>query len=243
MGRSEVRVSWRELAVLMPLLSGLVPILVVHGAYLINLYWGDVTACLPYWDGCVSISRAVRSGPGILLFRATMFPSVVLMIGSWLLVYNWLKLMGLPVGKGAKAMLILGVAGPLFMILYVSFLGLDGDVAGAMRRIGVNFYFGFTAVAQLLLINIVWPPRNRLDEGQLCKAIIALTIVVAALWFLGVGFSGKKLFISNPFFLDRIESIIEWLFALLMSLGFVAIAFLLKRSNTRLAMRRDSKSL
>jgi hypothetical protein len=65
------------------LLAGLLPMVAAHAAYLLNVHEGAGLAaefvCMPYLDGCVSISRAARSGSGLTLFRALMLPSALLL--------------------------------------------------------------------------------------------------------------------------------------------------------------------
>lgn len=69
------------------LLAGLLPIAAGHGAYLLNIYSSSELAaefvCMPYWEGCVSISRAARSGPGLLPFRWVMLGTVPLLPLTW----------------------------------------------------------------------------------------------------------------------------------------------------------------
>ena len=80
------------------LLAGVLPIVAAHLAYLMNVHAaGDLAPefiCMPYTEGCVSISRAARSGPGLPLFRAVMLPTAALMLISWELVREWLTRLG-----------------------------------------------------------------------------------------------------------------------------------------------------
>ncbi len=229
---------WCPCTAYVPLLAAILPVIAVHGAYLTNIHWGEAAACIPYWDGCTSISGAARTGPGIVLFRVLMYPTAVLLIATWVLVFNWLKRVGIPVTAAVKALPFLGSAGALCLIIYVAFLGVDGGLPGVMRRIGVNIYFGFTALALLLLVSALWPHRAAFRPIPR-RLLNGLTATVSLLWALGVGFSGKKLVISNPLFLDRIESLVEWWFALLMTCGFIAIAGLLHAAGDARAARLD----
>ena len=45
------------------LMAGAMPILAVHLAYGLNIKAG-LEGCNPYWEGCISVSRAASSGPG-----------------------------------------------------------------------------------------------------------------------------------------------------------------------------------
>jgi hypothetical protein len=227
-------------AVIIALLAGLLPILAAHAAYLLNLYTGSGIApefvCMPYFDGCVSISRGVRSGPGLALFRALMLPSVVLLLASWELLRKWL--LGLDACTPRRAWVIagLGMVGAVFLVFYVTALGTEGEWYRWQRRYGVIFYFGGTALAQLLLVWVLWPVRRRLAAGALLGPIRTLTALVSMQWALGVFSSVKRLIFDDPAFIDRLENLIEWWYALPMAAGFLVIAWLFRRSGFRLGL-------
>ena len=101
-----------------------------------------------------------------------------------------------------------------------------------MRRYGVTIYFGGTALAQLLLVRVLWPQRKRLFQGGLRKPISLVTALVSFQWSLGVLSVAKRLVIDDADLVDRIENIIEWWFALPMSVVFVIIAWCLWRAPT-----------
>lgn len=216
-------------------LAGLLPIIAAHAAYLLNLGTSAELAsqfhCMPYLDGCVSISRAARSGPGLHLFRAIMLPSAVLLLLSWEFVREWLSGLGACSEKRAWIVDGLGIAGAFFLVFYATWLGTDGEWYRWLRRYGVIFYFGGTALAQLLLIWILWPERHRLAEGRLVTPITVLTVLVSMQWTLGVFSAVKRLVFDDPDLIDRIENIIEWCYALPMSASFIVIAWLFSRTG------------
>ena len=108
------------------LLAGVLPILAAHLAWLLNL---SATAlapefvCNPYLDGCVSISRAARSGPGLWLFRGLMLPSAILLLLTWLALRAELAALGTAPPRRPAAMAALGVVGAVFLVFYVTALG------------------------------------------------------------------------------------------------------------------------
>jgi hypothetical protein len=224
--------------VLVALLAGLLPIIAAHAAYLLNVSVGNgIDAqfiCMPYVDGCVSISRAARSGPGLLLFRALMLPTVIFLLLSWEAVRKWLLTLDACSSRRAWAIGGLGLVGALFLILYVTALGTEGDWYRWQRRYGVIFYFGGTALAQLLLVWVLWPARRRLASGRLVAPITTLTALVSVQWVLGVFSSLKRLIFDDPVVIDRIENVIEWWYALPMATAFIVIAWLFGRSGFRL---------
>jgi hypothetical protein len=222
-------------AAIIAFLAGLIPILAVYAAFVMNVYMGneleDRFICRPFLDGCVSISRAARSGPGLFWFRLLMLPGVVLLVLTWLGVRSWLQAVSPAHGRLTRAIVILGVLGSSFLALYVVALGSDGDWYRWMRRYGVTVYFGGTALAQLLLVRVLWPQRRWLLSGALCRPVGLLTALVSLQWSLGVLSVGKRLLISDPDLVDRIENIIEWWFALPMSLVFMVIAWFFWRTS------------
>lgn len=216
-------------------LAGLLPILAAHGSYLLNLLAGSELApefiCMPYLDGCVSISRAARSGPGLLLFRALMLPAALLLALTWHSVRRWLvRHLGCNLRRPG-VLTALGMIGALFLVFYVTALGIDDEWYRWQRRYGVVFYFGGTALAQLLLVSVLWPLRRQLAGGRLLQPITLLTGLVTLQWALGVFSAFKRLLFADPDFIDRLENIIEWCYALPMALGFIVIAWLFGRSG------------
>ncbi|CAE7932381.1 unnamed protein product [Symbiodinium necroappetens] len=67
----------------------------------------------------------------------------------WILCYRWLNLIITP-ARVDQVILTLGLVGALFLVLYVTFLGSDGDTYRTLRRYGTVVFFGFTFLAQLL---------------------------------------------------------------------------------------------
>lgn len=215
------------------LLCGIVPIVATHGALLMNLLSaGDALAesfrCLPYWEGCVSISRAVRSGPGLDLFRAVMLPMAVVMAVTWICLAPWLAGLRPGIERRAHKIALLGAIGSLFLILYVAALGTEGPWYSWMRRYGVVMYFGLTALSQLLVVHALWPLRQ---ERQLHGPIRALFALVCLQWLGGVTSVAKRMLLTDPELIDRLENIIEWWFALALSAAFIVIAELMRRSR------------
>lgn len=196
-------------------IAGVLPILAVHLAFALNVA-GGLTACLPYWEGCLSVSRAVRSGPGLWWFKALAIPSMVLMWLSWSAVRDVASRGG---GGSARLrwLVALGWAGAAFFLVYALWLGTEGEVYRWLRRYGVVFYFGCTGLAQLMLLG-AWPRKARQAPGY--RAYGAIVVLA---WLTGIASAFKRKLIDDPAFLDRVENALEWHFALYLSLGFVAL--------------------
>src|SRR5690606_41240254 len=82
-------------------------------------------------------------------FRGLMMPLSCLLAFYWIFQRHWLEQ-----ECGHKLIhqiiLALGITSALALIVYVNFLGSDGEIYRFMRRFGVTVYFGFAMLAQLL---------------------------------------------------------------------------------------------
>ena len=121
----------------LPLLAALLPFVVSHLAWWLSVREGLMPACNPYWDGCVSISRAARHGLGNHLFRMVMLPCATLQALCWLAATLWLRRQW---QVRVRVLPWLGLAAGVFLALYATFLGSDGAVyaaAAPLRRVPV----------------------------------------------------------------------------------------------------------
>ena len=196
-------------------MAGFLPILSVHLAYGLNIQAG-LEGCNPYWDGCISVSAAARSGPGLWWFKGLAIPSALLMVLAWRGLTAW--------GLGPVAAR-LGMVGAAFFLVYAAALGTDGDVYRWMRRYGVVFYFGLTGLVQLLLARSWMRLSPRPPALGLYLAVLTLT------WCTGIASALKRSVIDNPVTLDRVESALEWWFSLGLSLGFVAMSLVIYQAG------------
>ena len=210
---------------LLPLITGFVPIFAVHASYLIAIRAGVLTACIPYIDGCTSISATGRYPPASFLFKSLMTSEAILMAAYWLFSVAWLRSLERSAGRAGSSGTLtgaLGVAGALFLIVYITFLGTQGPVYDFMRRFGVYLYFLFTVVAQLMLAGKVLS----LSRGLNFPRVVSITR-----YQLGIAIIPFALGILNLVLkavLDDAaaeENVIEWIFALLMHSYFVLSYF------------------
>jgi hypothetical protein len=165
------------------------------------------------------------------LFRWLMLPSALLLLLNWVFVRRWLVDLRACSGMRGWTVAALGMAGALFLVLYVTALGNEDEWYRWQRRYGVILYFGGTALAQLLLVWVLWPARRSLLGGRLGRPVAALAALVSLQWALGVFSAVKRLIFADPLFIDRLENVIEWWYALAMSLAFFAIAWMFLRSD------------
>ncbi len=214
---------------------GLIPLAAVHFAYWMNIQDGQSLApeyiCNPYLDGCVSTSRAVRSGPGLLWFKLVTLPVAVLMLLTWANLSRWMSALGPEMPVVRCSTVLLGYGGAIALTVYVIWLGTEGDMYRWLRRYGVVFFFGFTALAQLLAARFTW---NHF-AGSACassaqrapRAVFGLALIVALQWIVGVFSVLKRYLFVDSAFIDILENVTEWWMIVLMCLGFVLLGFLL----------------
>ncbi|WP_395373668.1 hypothetical protein [Marinicella sp. W31] len=222
---------------LVALLCALIPFVTVHATFIYSVVTGHFAACVPYLEGCVSISRAARSGDSIHLFRALMLPMATVLVLYWLTVFQWLRQLYYKISRGMRVMRVLGVIGALFLILYATFLGTEGDVYRWLRRYGVIVYFAFTALAQLLFTQRLYQLGKRQVINKLfflahCKIVLCIVMLV-----LGVISAVIDLTVQDRSFKSALDNIIEWNFALLMT-GYFFFSFLMfKKTGFELQYR------
>lgn len=219
--------------VLSLLICGVVPMVIVHLAYWLNIRAGAPLApefiCNPYTEGCVSTSRAARSGPGLLWFKAVMLPMAAVLIVAWRSVTLWMTSLGTDMPRIRRWTLRLGIGGAVALVFYVLFLGTEGEMYSWLRRYGVVFFFGFTALAQLLTARYVAGAFH----AHLTRSAAAFIATVSLQWAIGVFSVFKGYFFDDPEVIDRLQNMTEWWMIAAMCLGFVLIGLLLRGQGTR----------
>jgi hypothetical protein len=193
----------------LPLLIALLFVVAAHAAYLLSIQAGHVPACVPYVDGCVSISRAARHGVGNHLFRLLVIPCAVLHALVWLLAHRWLR--------GGRWMTVLGVGSAIALAVYATFLGTEGEAYRFLRRYGVVVYFGFGYLAQLALMR-----RASRTDALPTRVITWMSWIAAAMLGLGIANVVAGLVVTDASAKDRWENVFEWWLGLLM-VGWYAV--------------------
>jgi hypothetical protein len=194
-----------------------------------------VPACNPFVDGCVSISRAGRHDLPNHIFRALVLPAAALQALTWLLCSKWLKGLGSERRAMLRILPWLGVVAGVFLVLYGTFLGTEGQAYRWLRRYGVIFYFGFTYLCMLIASGELW----RLAQTGAVKLPAWLDrwlIGLCALMLcLGLTQAFLKRFMADGDVRDRLENILEWHIGLAFTLFFLALAWLWR--HTRFSAR------
>jgi hypothetical protein len=207
----------------LPLLAGLLPLAAVAIAFSLSVSLGLIPACNPFFEGCVSISRAARHGLPNLLFRALVLPAAVLQCAVWLLSPAWLRSQGITPERRQRAVPWLGASAALSLVVYASFLGTDGEVYRWMRRYGVSFYFGLSCLCMLVIGDAT---RRLVTDGPRRRRIdAALLLLCLALPLLGLAHVLLPLFTPDEAALDALQNATEWWGGALFTLFYLVLAW------------------
>lgn len=209
----------------LPLLIALVSVTVVHVAFALSAQAGFVPACVPYLEGCTSISRAARHGVANDLFRWAMVPCALLQGLHWIGARRWLQHEH-AAARAGRSLPAFGLLAALALAVYAIFLGTEGDAYRWLRRYGVVLYFGATYLAQLVVARharALAPPHPRL-----WRAMLALNLGVLGL---GLGSVAASALMADDPRRDAVENVLEWNLALLIYAWFVVLALWWRRTN------------
>ena len=217
----------------LPLACAALPVLATHAALAISVREGLVPDCVPYWDGCTSISRAGRHGLAAIVFKLLMLPCAVLQALHWLAARRWLAL-SLPDPAAGRALLPLGLVAGSALAVYVAFLGSEGETYRWLRRYGTLAYFAATFLAQLVFLRRLaqWPRRPRAMHA-------AMVVVCAAMLALGLASTGIDAVAGDGALEYRLENLVEWHIGLWLTAWFLLQAGLWRRTRFGLAARVD----
>ena len=206
---------------LLPLITGLLPIVAIHLSLFLAIDAGAIPACIPYIEGCASISATGRYEPASFVFKPAMMSEWALLVLYWLFNVAWLRSIASQSNGNSltgRWMGVLGIAGALALIIYVTFLGTQAPFYEFMRRFGIYLYFLFSVVAQIMLARHTIVLSRSLELSGLEKIGKAQMILALVPFFLGALNLVLKSTLADP---DPAENIIEWIFALLMQSYFL----------------------
>jgi len=210
---------------ILPVIAALAPLVGINLAYWISVNADVIPSCIPYFDGCTSISATGRYLPGSLLFRAVMLPQAVILLMTWYLSALWIRSLA-ATSKAPRAVLVAGFVGALALIIYVTFLGTRAPIYEFMRRFGIYFYFIGTVVAQLAVSFALL--RRLPRHAHLMLVICAVPFVLGILNLV------LKSVLADA---DMAENQIEWIAALAMQAWFFVLYFAWRETGFTLSVR------
>jgi len=215
----------------LPFLAGLLPLVAMLGAFWLGVAYEVLPSCIPFVDGCVSISATGRKPPGSFLFRATMLPESALLAAVWYFTALWLRSLHAGVRRSSILIILLsGVLGAVALAVYVTFLGSKEPIYEFMRRSGIYFAFLGQWLAQLFTVIAllrICRDRNEIRLKPFARTMLGICIAVLAL---GIVNLILKSVLDDP---DAAENRIEWTAALLMQFYFFVLFVAWRRTGFR----------
>jgi hypothetical protein len=200
---------------LLPMLVALLPFLATHAALLLSIDAGRVAACIPYFSGCTSISRAARHGGANDLFQLVMLPVALLHAANWIAAQRWFARHHPLAGAGAS-LVPLGLVAAFALAVYVVALGTEGDFYRWMRRFGITFYFAASYLAQLVFVHRLSQVERPAGIEQ--RLMLGIGLVLLAM---GIGSVAVSSTVTDEDLKNAVENVLEWNLALLMTIWFV----------------------
>jgi hypothetical protein len=220
----------------LPLFIGLVPLVGVHMAYLIAVDHGYLQPCIPYLDGCTSISATGRYPPASFLFKAVEMAMAVALPVFWYFSVKWLRALDPGWhGRAVWAIFVSGVIGALALIVYVTFLGTKEPFYEFMRRFGIYFYFLGTALAQLFLAVSFRGICRNLGDRVLGRQALIMLVLCLVPFALGLANLAQKSLLPYET-ADAIENSIEWVASLMMQGYFFVVYLAWRRTGLAIAV-------
>lgn len=221
---------------LLPLAAALLPLVATVLAYGLSVRLGLVPGCNPFFDGCVSISRAARHDLPNILFRSLMMPAAVLQALCWLLCPGWLRSLQATPASGPRALPWLGVIAGVCLVLYTTFLGTEGEGYRFMRRYGTAFYFGFTCICMLIVAGRLQPIARAAPRWRTAsRALFALCL---ALPLLGLAHVLLPLLLPGAATKDALENTTEWWAGAIFTAYFLVLAWSWHSTGLAMELKR-----
>ncbi|MBC5783301.1 hypothetical protein H8N03_10120 [Ramlibacter sp. USB13] len=181
----------------------------------------------------MSISRSARHGLANVLFRAIVMPAAPLQAVCWMLAPAWLASLGVPRDRWLRALPALGIAAGSALVLYASFLGVEGEGYRNVRRYATPLYFGITCICMLVVAQHARHAHAR-GVGR------ALLLVCLCLPLLGLVHVFVPLVLSTEAQRDALENVTEWWGGAIFTTFFLALGWGWRRTGTRLRIEIDA---
>ncbi|MDX1498944.1 MAG: hypothetical protein R3176_03550 [Woeseiaceae bacterium] len=221
----------------LPLVAGVLPIAAAYLAFWIGVEAGSLPACIPFVDGCASISATGRRPPGSFLFRAVMLPHAAVLLATWYFTVAWLRCLDPGLRRGtARAIHVTGATSAVALILYVTFLGTREPFYEFMRRFGIYFFFIGMVVAEVLVTDALYRMaalRRRPELAALFGMLLVLCVVPFALGVLNFILKATLEDASGS------ENVIEWLVATIMHAWLIVLYLLWRRTGFEISARAN----
>lgn len=209
-----------------PVVCSLLPICAVHICYWLAVQAGHLESCIPYLEGCTSISKTGRSPPEAIVFKGLMIPAFLLIGVYWMLMRHWLLFQGEVFRRSANILMWLGIFSAGFLVLYGASLGYYAEEYRMSRRLGVMVGFTAMLIAQLYETGLLRQLAS-VDAAEIPEWVVRTKLALVGA-ILAIGILSVILDYTMDNYRQAPEDIIEWNFALLLFSFYLPTAWLWK---------------
>ena len=197
----------------------IIPILTVTVSYLISIHLDLVPKCIPFFEGCTSISRTGRYEPVKYYFKFFMFVYVLFLF------FYWNCLIGYFQNENKILLYALSFSSLIFLILYLTFLG-EGKAYEFFRRIGIYIYILFIIFTQYFISRRIIKNKDFLKDKFDFKFVKLKNLLSLFLIIIGILLLPVLIIKIDEY--PNIKNIISWNYFVLVQLYFLISYFSLK---------------
>lgn len=162
-----------------PLWAALVPLITINVTYLIAADLEHVRSCIPYLQGCTSVSSTGRELPESLVFKAGFLPTALVLTFFWHFSASFLASVGQASAK-LHTLRVLGVITGIALTTYALTLGVNDGIFPELRRAGIVGFTLCTFLAEVLFWMWYAPLRNDATR-RIWLALIVLSLALPML--------------------------------------------------------------
>ena len=131
----------------LPFFEALLPLLTINICYLVAASLDHVPVCIPYLEGCTSVSSTGRQFPESVIFKFGMIASAVVLMLLWLATARFLRVCGESLLR-VNALRVFAMLATVSLVIYAITLGMNNDDYAGIRRLGTR---GFAICSTLAM--------------------------------------------------------------------------------------------
>ena len=157
----------------------IVPLATINICYPIAVAFEHVSACIPYLEGCTSVSSTGRNAPESLIFKTGMLSSAIVLALLWHQCADFLRRGGQATWR-VNLLRVLGFLAALSLAIYAVTVGLKTDELRFLTRMGVNGFAISNLFIEITFI-VLYKPMRIIATQKLFRWLIVFCIAIPLL--------------------------------------------------------------
>jgi len=175
---TRMKIPANELRIL-SLWAVIVPLVTINICYPIAVAFEHVSACIPYLEGCTSVSSTGRNAPESLIFKTGMLSSAIVLALLWHRCADFLRRGGQTTSR-VNLLRVFGFLAALSLTFYAVTVGLKGAELRFLTRMGV-VGFGLSNLLVQLTFIVLYKPMRIIVTQKLFRWLIVFCIAIPLL--------------------------------------------------------------